>query len=282
MKRAVLLALGLLALSACVDTGAVAKFARAAHASSGAFHGIVSGSAASCEHSVEFFDEIHRDRPGGDANKPDCAFYGRFEKPALSVNDAYFGYLSALGGLAGADPKKLTSDLAPVQTELTAADSHLSADDLARAGAASGLARLITEALINGWRQRRLRSIMEQADPAVQNVSQVLAVIAERYRLGLNAELRFGREYCTDQIARFGSREPLAAALFRRQCENDREAAAKKVAGVTAYRKAVETAAATHHMLATSKTKWDAAFLRSSLPELQQLADAADAAAQAF
>src|SRR3954470_13206107 len=101
MHRAVLLALGVLALSSCSDMEAGGKRARASHNAGIGFHRIAAEAPASCERATACV--LAAQQP------PDCSALQRLERPMTRINDALFAYLGALGNLARADTAQVTS-----------------------------------------------------------------------------------------------------------------------------------------------------------------------------
>lgn len=275
MYRAVLPLLAALALCSCADVEAVAQFAHASHDAGISFRRIAAAGLPSCERAATFVV--------AGQDKPNCAAFERIEQPVVAINNALFAYFDALGHLAGADRSKLTAGIDNISTRLASADPNISSESLAQAGAVGGLVSALAKLATSGYREHEVRIIMVEANPAVQQAAGFLAVYAAgKYEQGLNDERTRERTFCLDEIRRNGSAEPIASLLLRRQCDSDRVITERRLAGIGSYRESVESAARAHQMLAAYRRKWDSAFLRSVLPELQQLADAADAAHSAF
>jgi len=269
--------LAMVATSSCADLTQISQFAKASRDVGTTFSTIADRGESSCALANSFISEKYNPIPA-----LDCHFYTTVKAPLLKINLALFNYISALGNLATDDLSKVGGGWDSIPSEIKLAEPTISSADQAKASAASGLAKAITNLWANGYRQRELSKLIGDHNKDVQEVTQFLsAYAADKYLKGLDDDERTEKSYC-DGIAAPGT-EPLATDLLRLKCAADESRLEQQKKAVQQFQKALVTIAEAHQKLYDERQHWDAKQLSKDLgPQTVSLASAAISINHAF
>jgi hypothetical protein len=269
------IALFLLFTCACTDLDEITQFAKASHDVGEAFPGTADQAEAACNRADSF---INAQNP---VPQLPCDIYGKLKPPLVKVNDALFGYIASLGNLASADLSKVGGGFDNLGTDLKQADPTISVANQAKASAAAGLAKAITNIWANGYRQRELSKIVRENNQAVQDVTQFLSeYAADKYQQSFHDEWRYEDSYCLNMRS---PAEPVATDLLDRKCAADKVRIETQEKAIADYQKALATIAKTHQKLYDESGHWNAAQLVKDLePEIVSLGNAAVSVNKAF
>jgi hypothetical protein len=264
-----------LAICGCTDLGEISQFAKASADVGKQFSVMADAAKESCIHANSF------NTPNNSLKPLDCTVYDTLNVSLIKVNDSLFNYIASLGKLATTDLSKVPGGLDKLSADLKQADPSISASDQARASAAGGLAKAITNIWANGYRQHDLEKIIGENDAAVNDVEKFLSeYAADKYHQAFSDELRYETSYCTGVIS---AAEPLASDILIRSCARDEIRIKKNLNAVAAYQQALATVSATHKKLSDERGHWDIKQLSKEIgPEIVSLGSSAVAMNKAF
>jgi hypothetical protein len=265
----------LLAMSGCTDLDQITQFAKASQDLGKAFPGIADEAEASCHRANGFINAQNSHAP------LPCEIYPDLKKPLVNVNAALLNYIASLGKLASDDLSKVAGGLDSLSADLKQADPKISTQQQAKAAAAGGLAKAITNLWANGYRQHELSKIIGENNQAVQQVADFLSdYAADKYRQSLSDEWESEKSYCG---AMRSDAEPLATDLLDRKCGADKARIDGQLSAIKNYQGALATIAKTHQKLYDERSHWDAKELSKDLgPEIVSLGSAAVSVNKAF
>jgi hypothetical protein len=272
----VAVALFLLVTCACTDLDEITQFAKASWDVGKAFPSIADQAEAACNRANSFRNEQNP------VPLLPCDIYGKLKPSLVKVNDALFGYIASLGRLASADLSTVGGGFDSLGADLKQGDPSISAANLTKASAASGLAKAITNIWANGYRQSELSKIVRENNQAVQEVTQFLSeYVAGKYRQSFQDEWRYEDSYCLNMKS--PSTEPVATDLLNRKCDTDKVRIETQEKAIADYQKALATIAKTHQKLSEEAGHWNTQQLAKDLgPQIVTLGNAAISVNRAF
>ena len=265
----------LLLIGGCTDLAEVTQFAKASQDVGKTFSTTADEAEASCTRANTFINAQNVLDP------LPCGIYPALNPSLVKVNAALFNYIAALGHLASADISKTAGGFDSLSTDLKQADPNISSADQAKASAAAGLAKAITNLWATGYREKELSKIIGENDQAVQQVTDFLAnYAAHKYAQSFKDEWRYEKAYCENMKA---AAEPLATDLLLRKCGSDQYRIDTQSKAVKSYQGALATIAATHAKLNQERGHWTTQQLAKDLgPEIVSLGNAAVSVNKAF
>jgi hypothetical protein len=158
-------------------------------------------------------------------------------------------YMDALGRLAADETVGYQTEFTELSTAI--AGAHFATP--AQAGAATGLAELLTRAVTDGWRRRRLADVIGEANAPVQELIAGLRTIARAFALDLQTEQLASESYF--ETLQHSSRDRVALAALREWRDLHDERLAERRARVTTYEGALAQIAAGHQALFDDRTR---------------------------
>ena len=194
-----LMLVALLGLAACADLQAIRDFAKTSSATAD-YKQIVSDYAASPERQKRLQPERFAGRLDSDiAQRAEQA------KRLHAAQAVLADYMDALGDLAADDLPNVDSQIDGLSKALEGA-GFIGGGDAAigkeTAGAAATIARILTRAAMDHWRQAKLEKIIAEADPSIQAVTAGLReMILQDFARSLDIEAEATRKYFEATIA---------------------------------------------------------------------------------
>jgi hypothetical protein len=264
----------LLVFVGCVDLSEVGRFAALSRNAKTAFPALVADIQNSCERRADYAPERAREDV-----LLHCKNLGTSRKGLLEAQRVLLDYMDAL--------KKLSSD----STFDYGKTLDTLPDSLAKSGldsgqvtATTGLAKMIADAAIAGYRRKEIGKLVGETNEDVQVLTAALKrVITEGYGNELNLEKEAMNAFYETNIKEFGKQEPLSVILVKRNWANDLAEVQKKNDAAVAYGKVMDSIGRGHQKLYDSRNRWSNKTLVKELsPEISNLDESTLEVSKAF
>lgn len=195
---------------------------------------------------------------------------------ALLMQAALSRYMEALADLADDDLVVLDAEV----QELANAAAKAELLDANQAGAVGGIGALLSEAALNGYRQRQLTRVIEQGNAPLQAlVKHIKTMMVVYERQLVNDQERFRQHFnALDTMA--GTTEPVAAQLAWMEQRMGARAFAPRRAALAQYIETIEGIGVAHQALYDNRGRISDSEVRAQLKRYIKRIRAARAAAR--
>ncbi len=257
-----LLAFSLL-LVGCVDLSEVGKFAALSEAANASFPSLVADIRDSCERRSNYAPEDRREEVLLRCNERSTSNDGLLQAQQVLLN-----YMEAL--------KNLSSDKTVTYGEKLDALP----DTLSKAGlndnqvkATTGLAKVLVDAAIGGYRRRELGKLVGETNEEVQTLTKALKkVVSDGYGTELKLERDAIKDFYETGLKEHEKQEPLTALLVKRRWTEDLEGLQKRQSAALAYGRVMDSIARGHQKLYERRNRWSTEELVKQLgPEISDI-----------
>jgi hypothetical protein len=253
--------------ASCVDTSAVKRFAAVSATAGDQFEQVADDLPASCFRQHSYFaladSQIILDDIREQA-EADCDEYSALARRLTGANKVLVNYLKALGKLA--EDKlvvydKRIDDFADALDDTGMFDSE-------KIKAVQGLSSVLTNAVAGEWRRKELKRAIEEANPDLQVLVDLLSgVIDEDYARLLDVESEAAKHYYLGQIKEHGEGEPLTVTLVFEKWREEDVALDEKRNAATLTVKILDKIARGHQKLYENRDQLGSKQIRNLLLE---------------
>jgi hypothetical protein len=258
----------------CVDSSEVGKFADISKSASTSLPPLVTDIEASCKRRATYAPPEEQQ-----STLAGCQKFTTSQPGILKAQQVLLDYMGALKNLAGDQSVTYGKKLDALPGELS--DSGLNKDQLK---SVTGLAKIVADAALKGYRQKQLQNLIGSANGDVQIVTKALGeIITADYKRELSLEQAGADTYFKTALKEHENGEPLAAIAVRRTWQSDRAAILTKEDAADAYGKTMADIATGHQKLFDTRNKWTTKSLRDDVgPIVTDLYDATQKVRKAF
>jgi hypothetical protein len=247
LKISVLLLAFSLLLAGCVDLSEVGKFAALSETANASFPSLVADIQDSCDRRANYAPEDGRQEV-----LLHCKNLSTSKDGLLQAQQVLLSYMEAL--------KNLSSDKAVTYGEkLDALPDALSKSGLgdSQVKATTGLAKILFDAAIGGYRRREVGKLVGETNEDIQTLTVALRkVISGGYTTELNLEKDAIRDFYETGLKEHEKQEPLTALLVKRRWVDDLDKVQKRKSAALAYGKVMDSIAEGHQKLFDSRNRW--------------------------
>lgn len=235
--------------SGCMNLDDVAQLTKLADNAQQSLPAVVADIPASCERQNLLLNDIPSDERPASLVPQDCKAYVDVADHVTKDQTILIAYFDALGKLASNTPlsygKTIDANVATIGKL-----PGLSKDTITASNAAQKIGKVLGDAVTQAYRQRKVRSIIENTDDAVQELTSDLKnVIAVDY-IGILANEREAIDaYYGSPIAAAGKSQRLVLVVVQHQYDGDLMALQSRKNAATAYGKVMVDLAALHAKL---------------------------------
>lgn len=263
-----------LLLVGCVDLSEVQRFAALSRSAKTAFPALVADIQNSCERRADYAPERAREDV-----LLHCQNLGTSRKGLLEAQRVLLDYMDALKNLSSDDAIDYGEKLDTLPDVLSK-----SGLDGGQISATTGLAKMIADAAIAGYRRKEIGKLVGETNEHIQVLTAALKrVITEGYGNELNLEKEAMNAFYETNIREFGKQEPLSVILVKRNWANDLAEVQKRNDAAVAYGKVMDSIARGHQKLYDSRKRWSNETLVKELsPEISNLDESTLEVSKAF
>jgi hypothetical protein len=255
--RAIVSLVCLLGMSGCVNLDDVTQLSKLADSAQQTLPAVVSDIPASCARRNVLLADIpipSAERPAS-LTAQDCKPYQDVADHLTKDQSVLITYFDALGKLASNTPSSYDQTIDTSVTTIGKLPS-LSSEAVAASTAAQTLMKFLADAATAGYRGRKITSLVEEANPSVQELtSDLKKAIVTDYAGILSNESATLDIYYQSPIAAAKPADGLSLVLVQRQYEGDQTTLQSRVAATAAYGKAMDGLASLHAKLLAEATK---------------------------
>ena len=215
----------------CVDLSEVGRFAALSRNAKTAFPALVADIQNSCDRRADYAPERARE----DVSLH-CKNLGTSRDGLLEAQQVLLDYMDALKNLSSDNTfdYRKTLDTLPDSLSKSGLDS-------AQVSATAGLAKMIADAAIAGYRRKEIGKLVGETNEHIQVLTSALKkVITEGYGNELKLEKEAMNEFYGTNIKEFAKQEPLTVILVKRNWANDLAEIQKKNNAAVAYGKVMD------------------------------------------
>ncbi|HVG27797.1 MAG TPA: hypothetical protein VM865_09350 [Acidobacteriaceae bacterium] len=262
MRTRALLATGVLfALCGCVDLPEVARLHDLAEEARVTLPRVSDDLAGSCQRRAALLKDVPADQlpPDARALRPDCQPFEALATHLAADQGVLLDYLDALAKLGSGQTltygKTLDAGIETIDglSAAPGADADLAANAQKAGAAALSISKQLANLLTRRYRDRELAQLITSTDPAVQQLTKALTVVAvEDYGIMLNSERLFLDAYYQGPMAAAGPNEKLALILVQRQYNLDVLQLGRHRTAATRYARVMSRISTLHGELATA------------------------------
>jgi hypothetical protein len=258
----------------CVDSSEVGKFADISKSASSSLPALVTDIEATCKRRAGY---VPADQQR--ATLAGCQKLRSSQTGILKAQQVLLDYMGALKNLAGDQSVTYGKKLDELPGDLS--DSSLNKDQVK---AVSGLAKVVADAALKGYRQKQLQNLIEAANGDVQLVTKALReIISADYKRELSLEQEGAEIYFKTALKEHENEEPLAAIAVRRTWQSEQSTILAKENAADAYGKIMADIASGHQKLFDTRNKWTTKSLLDDVaPIITDLDDATKQVRKAF
>lgn len=252
-----------LLLAGCLDLSEVGKFAALSESANASFPALVADIQDSCDRRANYAPEDRRQEV-----LLHCQNLSISKDGLLQAQQVLLNYMEAL--------KNLSSDKTVTYGQrldaLPGALSKSGLDDN-QVKATTGLAKILTDAAIGGYRRREVRKLVGETNPAIQTLTAALKkVISVGYMTELDLEEEATKAFYETNLKEHAKQEPLTALLVKRRWADDLDEVQKRKSAGLAYGKVMDSIAQGHQKLYDSRNRWSTKELVKQLsPEISDI-----------
>jgi len=255
--------LPILLLAGCVDLSEVGKFAALSETANASFPRLVADIQDSCDRRADYAPEDGRQEVF-----LHCKNLSTSKEGLLQSQQVLLNYMEAL--------KNLSSDKTVTYGEkLDALPNALSKSGLddSQVKATTGLAKILIDAAVSGYRRKEVGKLVGQTNGDIQILTVALRkVIGEGYATELNLEEEAIKEFYRTNLKEHEKQEPLTALLVKRNWAEDLDGVQKRKNAAVAYGKVMESIGQGHQKLYESRGRWSTGELVKQLgPEISDI-----------
>ena len=263
-----------LLLGGCVDSSEVRKFADISKSASTCLPALVTDIEASCKRRTTY---APAEEP--QTSMVSCQKLTNSQPGILKAQQVLLDYMDALKSLAGDQSVTYGKKLDALPGELS--DSGLNKDQVK---AVTGLAKIVANAALKGYRQKQLQDLIGSANEDVQLITKALGeIITADYKRELSLEQEGADTYFKTALKEHENGEPLGAIAVRRDWQSDQAAILVKENAADAYGKIMADIASGHQKLFDTRDKWTRKSLLDDVgPTIADLYDATQQVKKAF
>lgn len=254
-----LLAFSLL-LAACIDLSEVGEFAAMSETANAAFPALVADIQDSCERRASYAPEDRRQEI-----LLHCKNLSTSKDGLLQTQQVLLNYMEAL--------KNLSSDKTITYGQkLDALPDALSKSGLDnnQVKATTGLAKILIDAAIGGYRRKEVGKLVGETNGDIQTVTAALKkVIGVGYATELDLEEEAIKAFYETNLKEHEKQEPLTALLVKKSWAQDLDGVQKRKSASLAYGNVMDSIAQGHQKLYDSRNRWSTEELVKQLgPEI--------------
>ena len=274
LKISVLLLALTLFLAGCVDLSEVGKFAALSETANASFPGLVADIQESCDRRANYASEGRRQEV-----LLHCRNLSASRDGLLQAQQVLLNYMEAL--------KNLSSDKTVTYgVKLDALPDALSKSGLddSQVKAATGLAKILIDAAIVGYRRKEVGKLVGETNGDIQTLTTSLKkVISVGYSTELNLEEEAIKDFYQTNLKEHETQEPLTALLVKRLWAADLNGLQKRENAALAYGKVMESIARGHQKLYESRGRWSTEeFVKELGPEISDIYKSTQEVQKAF
>ena len=266
-------------IASCVSLDDVAQLRKLADWAQQTLPAVVADIPASCQRRNVFLNDIPAEERPPSLQPEDCKPYQDVADSLTKDQNVLIAYFDALGALASNAPlsyaKTIDTNVATI-----AKLPNLSKNTIAASTAAQKIAGVFADVATRSYRERKVNSIIERTDEAVQQLTTALKnVITTDYMGILSNEAVSVEAYYKSPMAAARGSERLALISVQRQYHGDVAVLETRRAASVAYGQVMDSLASLHGKLKKEVEK--KASLRQIAQEIgPDVADLKDAISQ--
>jgi hypothetical protein len=244
----------LLAANGCVNLEDAAGLSRLSDEARISLPRVSNDVAGTCARQNNLFENTPpAERPAAEQAQ-DCKPYQEIADHLAKDEKVLADYFDALGKLASNQPLSYDATIEE-NVAATKLNSALSGNTISAGNDAQRILKSLADAATKGYREKQLRQLIQQDDPAIQSLTQALKkVITVDYALLLSNEEVSLDTFYKGPMASTQPTERLTLILVQRQYAHDKAALQFRREDIAAYSKVMDDIAALH-----AKLKQDAA-----------------------
>ena len=251
-------------LAGCVDLDDVAQLRKLADNLQQTLPAVVADVPASCQRRNVFLNDIPAEERPPSLQPEDCKPYQDVADHVAKDQNVLIAYFDALGKLASntplAYPKTIDTSVATIATL-----PNLSKNTIAANTAAQKIAGVLADVVTRSYRERKVNSIVERTDDAVQQLTTALKIVITTDYVGiLSAEAESVDIYYKSPTAAAGGSQRLALIIVQRQYHGDTDILRARKAAAVAYGQVMDNLASLDGKLKKQAEK------KASLREIAQ------------
>ena len=251
-------------LAGCVNLDDVAQLRKLADTAQQTLPAVVADVPASCQRRNVFLNDIPAEERPPSLQSEDCKPYQDVADRLTKDQDVLIAYFDALGKLASNTPLSYAKTI-DTSVATIAKLPNLSKNTIAASTAAQKIAGVLADVVTRSYRERKVNSIIERTDEAVQQLTTALKnVITTDYVGILSNEADSVDIYYKSPIAAAGGSERLALIIVQRQYHGDTAVLEMRKATAVAYGQVMDNLASLHGKLKKEAEK------KASLREIAQ------------
>lgn len=261
--RVVLLLFLTLLLAACIDLSEIGKFAALSETANASFPSLVADIQDSCERRANYAPDDRRQDV-----LLHCKNLSTSKDGLLQAQQVLLNYMEAV--------KNLSSDKTVTYGEkLDALPDALSKSGLdeSQVKATTGLAKMLVDAAIGGYRRKEVGKLVGETNGDIQTLTVALRrVISDGYTTELNLEEEAIKEFYGTNLKEHEKQEPLTALLVKKRWADDLDGVQKRKSAALAYGKVMDSIAQGHQKLYDIRDRWSTEELVKQLgPEISDI-----------
>ena len=250
-------------LAACVDLSEVGEFAALSETANASFPGLVADIQDSCERRSNYAPEDKHQEV-----LLHCKNLSTSKDGLLQAQQVLLNYMEAL--------KNLSSD----KTVTYGQKLDALPDALSKAGlddnqvkATTGLAKILIDAAIGGYRRKELGKLVGETNGDIQTLTLALKkVVSVGYATALDLEEEATKAFYETNLKEHAKQEPLTALLVKRRWADDLDGVQKRKSAALAYGKVMDSIARGHQKLYDNRDRWSSKELVKQLgPEISDI-----------
>jgi len=240
--------LSVLFICGCTDLDEVAKFSSLAQSAGSSLPALVGDFKGTCLRQNEL-------APKSKPNlQRDCAVYDKMTPNLQQAQSVLTDYLTALGKLASDSDPGYGKTLDALGGNFK--DAGLAQDQVDATTAASGLAKKITNAALEGYRRKEITKLVSESNDDVQKLTTALSdIVSKDYATMLSNEGLGIEDYYRTALNNYTQNEPLSALLVKKQWDEEIIALQNRIDAATAYGKLMKDIATSNQKIAQQKNK---------------------------
>lgn len=239
----------------CVNLDDIAQLTKLAGSAQQTLPPVVADIPASCQRQNLLFSDIPSQERPPDLLQQDCKPFQDVADHLTKDQNVLIAYFDALGKLASNTPLSYGQTIDTNVTTIGKLPS-LSKDTISASTAAQGIAKVLGDIVTQGYRAKKLNSIILTTDDAVQQLTANLKkVIAVEYVGILSNESELVDAYYQSPIAARGQSERLALIVVQRQYHSDATALESRKNAADAYGKVMKSFGSLHTKLKVEAAK---------------------------
>jgi hypothetical protein len=246
-------------VTGCINLDDVTQLSKLADSAQRSLPAVVADIPASCARQNALLNDIPSSERPPELTAQDCSAYQNVADHVTKDQNVLIAYFDALAKLASNTPPAYDQT---IDTNVSTIGKlpTLGKDAKAASEAAQSLMKLLADEATAHYRQKEIYSLVEKANPAVQQLtSDLKAVIITDYAGLLSNELQVLDLYYKSPMAAAKPDQRLSLVLVQRQYDNDELTLEARQASAITYGKAMDSLAELHTKLLSeghAKASW--------------------------